>query len=1018
MEIKTDYWKSLDEKYQTPEFLKAVENEFLTSPLQQEDGKDGVARRQFIKLMGASLALTAAACVRRPVQKIIPYNKRPGEIIPDLPNFYASSWFDGSEGLNITVKTREGRPIYVTGLESSPLNGKGISARAGAHILSLYDPDRIKKPTINSVNPKNRRNSLSVGTTWDNADLRVANLLKEGSVALLTSSNPSPVSSELTHKFLVAFSGKRYTWDPLTTESVRKGQQLSYGTDAVPVYNFEKAEYVLSIDGDFLGTYLSPVKFSKEFNKARNPDQGMAKLVSFHSVPSLTSLNADDVFPIRASQQAGLACGLLVEVAKINGSSVAEAVKKAALTDEQLGFAAGTLKAVAKDLTKKAGKGIVIAGGLATETDNAVGLQVAVNALNSALGNEGKTIKAQGAARWRNGSSGDVLDLIKDIEAGKIKTLIVHDVNPIYAFPKGVPFEEAAQKLKGLISTTNWMDETGALCDVVAPCGHPMENWNEYEFSPGLKTIQQPTVRPLNDTRSFEDSLIAWAKAAGKSVTNEASYYEHLKAEVTKSVGSEKGWFDYLQAGFRGTVNESGSGRSLSSSAYSAIKVAAAPTDKDMMELVLYPTVQLGDGSLANVSWLQELPDPVTKVVWDNYLTVSPKYAEEKKLKMGSMVEIEVNGAKITAPVYIHPGQHPGVVGMAVGYGRTAGGELAKGVGINAFALATVSDNNIQYSNIPVKVTKTAGMYELAITQGHNSMEGRQIVVETSLKDYKAGQDPVHRHKVFSLWGEHKYEGHKWGMAVDLNSCTGCSACMVACQSENNIPVVGKKYVLQGREMHWIRIDRYYKGDEASPDAVFQPVMCQHCENAPCETVCPVLATVHSDEGLNDMVYNRCVGTRYCSNNCPYKVRRFNWFYYDGHHRKEPLHMALNPEVTVRTRGVMEKCTFCVQRIKDGKGIAKDENRPLKDGDIKTACEEACPTSAIAFGDLNDKTSAVAKAFEAQRQYTLLEEVNAAPRVRYMAKVRNTDREMGTPHHNTDHSDKHSDEHSNKEEHI
>lgn len=1009
---KNEYWKSLDEKYQTPEFLKAIENEFLTSPLQSEDGVDGLARRQFMKLMGASVALTAVSCVRRPVQKIIPYNKRPGDVIPDLPNYYASSWFDGSEGLSVKVKTREGRPIFVSGLAESPLNGKGISARASAHVLHLYDPDRLKQPMVNSVNPKNRKNSLSVGATWEKVDARVAEKIKSGGVALLTSSNPSPISNELIHKFAVSFSGKRYTWDPLSTEAVRVGQKLSYGSDSAPTYNFAEAEFVVSIDGDFLGTYLTPIKFMREFNKARSPDGNMLKLVSFHSVPSLTTLNADDSYPIRSSQQLGLACALLAEVLKIKGESVPENIKLAALSDEQLGLTTGAVKNVAKDLSRAAGKGVVVAGGLMTENNNGVALQVVVNALNSKLGNEGKTVFGNGD-RWRNGSANDVFDLVKDIEDGKIKTLILHDVNPMYAFPAAIKFEDVAQKLQYIITTSNGMDETAKLCDVVACSGHAMENWNEYEFAPGLKTIQQPTIRPLNDTRSFEDSLIAWSKAAEKPISSAASYYEHLKAEVIKSVGSEKEWYNYLQTGFRGSMNGSTVARTLDSAAYSTVKSALAATDNKSLELVIYPTVHLGDGALANVSWLQELPDPVTKVVWDNYLTVSPKYAVDNNLKMGSMVEIEVNGTKVNAPVYIHPGQHSQVVGLAVGYGRTAGGELANGVGINAFHLAQVDGQKIYYSNIPVNVKKIPGFYELAITQGHNSMEGRQIVVESSLKDYKAGQDPVHRHKMFSLWGEHKYDGHKWGMAIDLNSCTGCSACMVACQSENNIPVVGKKYVLQGREMHWIRIDRYYKGDEASPDAVFQPVMCQHCENAPCETVCPVVATVHSDEGLNDMVYNRCVGTRYCSNNCPYKVRRFNWFYYDGHHRKEPLHMALNPEVTVRTRGVMEKCTFCVQRIKDGKDTAKDENRPLKDGDIKTACQEVCPTDAIAFGDLNDKTSAVSKAFAGQRQYTLLEEVNAAPRVRYMTKIRNTNRAMGTHH-----GDEHSDGHSNKEEHV
>ncbi|MCB9073525.1 MAG: TAT-variant-translocated molybdopterin oxidoreductase [Bdellovibrionaceae bacterium] len=1014
MEIKTDYWKSLDEKYQTPEFLQTLENEFLSSPLKSEDGKDGLARRQFMKLMGASVALTAAACVRRPVQKIIPYNKRPGDLIVGLPNYYASAYFDGTEGISVRIKTREGRPLFVAGLNDNPLNGRGLSARASAHLLSLYDPDRVQKPTINSINPKNRKDSISVGATWEKLDTRVVAKLKEGGVGILTTSNPSPASQELLHKFTVAVGGSRYTWDPLPTDSVRKAQQLSYGTDLVPAYHFDKAAYIVSIDGDFLGTYLTPVKFTNDFAKARNPDGNMARLVSFHSIPSLTTLNADDNYPIRASHQLAVACSLLKAVAKAKDGSISEAVSANALSDEQLGLNSGTIDYVAKNLVSHAGQGIVISGGMVTESANSVALQVVINSLNSLLGNEGKTITTQGAARWRNGSSQDLLELVKDIESGKVTTLIVHDINPMYAFPAEFKFSEVVQKLKGLITTTNWIDETATLADVIAPCGHPMENWNEYEFATGLKTIQQPTIRPINDTRSFEDSLIAWAKAFGKPITSSENYHDHLKADVVKALGSEKNWFDYLQSGSRGSVS-SGSGRSFNSSAYSALKDAKKSGND--IELVLYPKAALLDGALANVSWLQELPDPVTKTVWDNYLTVSPQFAKEKHLKMGSMVEIEVSGQKLNVPVYVMPGQNSHVVGLAVGYGRTKGMNLAKNIGVNAYTLAKVDNEGVRYSGLPVKVQKIMGTYELAITQGHNSMEGRQIIAESSLKNYKEGTDPVHRHKVFSIWDKHKYDGNKWGMAIDLNTCTGCSACMVACYSENNIPVVGKKYVLQGREMHWIRIDRYYKGDESAPDAVFQPVMCQHCENAPCETVCPVLATVHSDEGLNDMVYNRCVGTRYCSNNCPYKVRRFNWFYYDSHYRREPLEMALNPDVTVRTRGVMEKCTFCVQRIKDAKSIAKVENRPLQDGEIKTACQEACPTGVIVFGDLNDKESAVSKMFEAQRQYTLLEEVNAAPRVRYMAKIRNTDRIMSSPHHE-DHTEKHSNGHANKEEHT
>jgi molybdopterin-containing oxidoreductase family iron-sulfur binding subunit len=998
VDTSNQYWKSLDEKYQTPEFLKTLENEFASSPLKSEDGKDGLARRQFMKLMGASVALSAAACVRRPVQKIIPYNKRPAEIIPDLPNYYASSWFDGTQGLGLVVKTREGRPMFVSGNAEHPLNGRGLSARASAHILSLYDPDRLKGPIFNSVNPKKRRNSLRADAKWEQIDAKVAAQLKKGDVALLTASYPSEHTQSLISSFLGKFSGKKYVWDTMTTESLREAQKISYGSAVVPSYHLEKSLLTVSLDADFLGTYLSPVHFSRNFNQSRNPEgKKMAKLISFHSVPSLTALNADDGYQVAASQQLGLALGLLQRVLAGKGTGLTAELKKFALTDEQLGFENGTLTTVAKQLLENSGESLVMAGGIQCESANSINLQLVVNWLNSALGNEGKTITAQASYQSLEGKTSDIFDLMKQIDEGKVKTLIIHDVNPLYSLPTSLGLEERLNKVEMVITTSNWMDETSYLANVVAPAGHPMENWNEFEFVNGVHTIQQPTVRPLGDTRSFEDSLIMWAQAAGSEITAEKTFFEVLKKKVSGIVGSEAAWFEYLQKGFRGDVAQGGSARSLSSAAASQIKPVDTKTEG--LELVIFPTVHMTDGSLANVSWLQELPDPVSKIVWDNVLTLSPKTAKDMGIKDGTVVTVEVNGATLKVPAYIQPGQSNKVVGLALGYGRQAGMELAKSVGVNAAQLVQAVDGKLQYAGFPVKVTKTSEKIELAITQGHNSMEGRQIVAESTFKGYKEGKTGIHRHQIFSIWGQHKYDGHKWGMSIDLNTCTGCSACMVACQSENNIPVVGKKYVLQGREMHWIRIDRYYSGNEASPDAVFQPVLCQQCENAPCETVCPVVATVHSDEGLNDMVYNRCVGTRYCSNNCPYKVRRFNWFYYDGHHRKENLHMALNPDVTVRTRGVMEKCTFCVQRIKDSKNTARDENRPLKDGDIKTACEEVCPTNAITFGDLNDKDSKVSQMFASQRQYTLLEEVNAAPRVRYMAKIRNTDRSMASGHH-------------------
>ncbi len=999
-----NYWKSLDEKYQTEEFIQQAEKEFQSSPLQAEDEKSGLARRQFMKLMGASIALSSAACVRRPVQKIIPYNKRPSEVIPGLPNYYASSFFDGREGFGVTVKTREGRPLFVKGNSEYPGNGSGLSVRGSSQLLALYDPDRLRNPTVNSQDPKKRGNMLSVPRDWESLDKKVVEGLKKGSVHVLTGETPSPSLNKIIDKFVANTGGELHRWSPVNQEEIRKASELSFGRASVPKYRYDQAQMIVSIDGDFLGTHLNPMESTKLFLAGRDPEKKMSRLVSFQSVPSLTSLNADDNYPIKPSQQLPLVLGLIYEIAvtqghgSLSGNMKSLASKYSKIYNE-IGMSHEDFSRVAKELWANAGTSIVVAGGLQTKTKDSVSLQIAVNYLNDLLNNNGSTIQWAHGLLTYEGQDSDLTTLIDKMKKGEVKTLIINELNPVYNLPKSAEFKEALSKVELVVSTNNWMDETTIYADLVAPAGHAMENWGDNEFEPGLVTIQQPTIRPLHNTRSFGDSLIAWSKGLGKPVSSEENYFDYLKSTWMSKVGNEQGWYDLLQKGYQGETF-AGVERTLGFNP-TALEQVKVTVETSPIELSLYSKVGLHDGTMANVSWLQELPDPVSKIVWDNYLIISPVLADEKGLRDGSMVEVKTAHHTMKLPVYIAPGQAPGAVSVAIGYGRKEGGELQKGVGFNVQDFIQVDRGLYEHSGFPVEIKKTGETYDLAQTQGHHSMEGRQLAVETTEKHYKdQGNVGLHKHKIFSIWNGHKYDGHKWAMTMDLNSCTGCAACVISCQSENNIPVVGKKYVLGGREMHWIRIDRYYSGDEKkSVDAIFQPVTCQHCENAPCETVCPVLATVHSDEGLNDMVYNRCVGTRYCSNNCPYKVRRFNWFYYDGHHRKEPLHMALNPDVTVRTRGVMEKCTFCVQRIKEGKNIAKDENRPLKDGDIKPACQEVCPTDCITFGDLNDPNSKVAQLYEQKRSYALLEEFNAAPRIRYQAKIRNTHRHLGGGHH-------------------
>jgi len=1018
---ESKYWKSLDEKYQTPEFTEAMEHEFQSSPFKTEDEKNGLARRQFMKLMGASVAMTTTACVRRPVQKIIPYVNRPKDVIPGISNYYASAVQVGMEAFPVTVKTREGRPLHIEGMGENGGMVRGLSNPAAALILNLYDPDRIKKPTINSQNPDKRGKKISVPRNWENLDKKIIEKLKEGGVELLLNGSASPTLNELVTSFASQLSAGVTYWSGASASDQLRAFKKTYGQGVVPRLDPSAANYILSIDGDFLGAAPNSSYNQSLFLKNRKPDAGrMSRLVSFHSVQSLTSMNADDQFSIRPSQQLPLVLGILHEllfVQKKTEMAGNAAIKKLTQPHEKIYMALGMehkrFSSLVQELASHRGQSLVVASSSQSRTVYGVQLQVAVNLLNHALGNLGRTILVNSPLSSARGSDEDLGILIAKMERGEVKSLIIDEMNPAYFLSKSAGFLEALKKVKNVVSLSNWMDETASLADFVAPKGHPLENWGDLVTGRNSVSIQQPTIEPLYETRSFGDSLMAWSKGLGQALSVEEDYYSHLKKKWIGKLGSDSKWLYFLQKGtLDGQGNAQASGLSFNMASLGGFPEKYVEPEDPGFELAIYTKTTVGDGQWANISWLQELPDPVSKIAWDNYLHMSPSAAKEMKVGFGDVVRVSLVGSgasdggesgdnksatSLDLPVYISPGTNKNTVAVAMGYGRELGGEIAEGVGFSVQSLMGWENGRSILSGKKVTLAKTGKVYPLAQTQGHHSMEGRQIVAESSLKYYKSHQDVgVHKHPTFSIWNKHSYDGHKWGMAIDLSSCTGCSSCMVSCQSENNIPVVGKKNILHGREMHWIRIDRYFSGDEnGNPDTVFQPVTCQHCENAPCESVCPVLATVHSDEGLNDMVYNRCVGTRYCSNNCPYKVRRFNWFYYDSHHKKSPLHMALNPEVTVRTRGVMEKCTFCVQRIKEAKNIAKDEKRALKDGDIKTACQSACPVGAITFGDLNDSSSKVAKLFKNKREYTLLEEFNAAPRVRYLAKIRNTDRFVG-----------------------
>lgn len=1007
----TRYWNSLEQWGQDPEFQKLAEAEFNSSPLREGSNEEGWARREFLKLMGASLALSATGCIRRPVQKIVPYNKQPEEVVLGQASYYSSVFSDGMDVSGILIRTREGRPLMVEGNKQFP-TGHGVSSRGHAHILSLYDPDRSRSALHNlqrfdkNDTTKNRTNRDTIAAKWEAADEAIVKQLNEGGVALLIPGFNSPTTNALIGDFSQAFGAKVYGFEDVSTDSVRAGQEASFGTRSIPNYRVDRAKIIISVDGDFLGTFGMSNQNSKMFADGRRDPKSMNRLVSFESLYSLTGANADIRVRIKPTQQLDVVMGLahdLVIGKKVSGfagnGDVASALKPFAGAAAKLGVEQALWDQIVSDLAKLDGESLIVAGGPQTETVDGVSLQIAVNFLNSVLGNDGKTVDHAKSLGLQSPDLG-LSDLIADINAGNVKTLIMHgSVNPVYASPLAKDFVEAMKKVKLVVSTADRNNETSQYADYVLPDNHVMEGWSDAQPVEGLFVLQQPTIRPMYDTRSFQLTLMSWAYLAEKGpkrLTEYETFYDYLRAywrtEIGPKVGGGKSfddfWDDALQKGFAGTALQGASagGRSFRVSALSQVKPAAAV---EGYQLVLYPNLMFGGGSLSNVSWLHEQPDPVTKICWDNYVSVSLATADKEKLKQGDIVTLTVAGRSIEVPVHIQPGQHDESLALALGYGRTHAGQVGNGVGVSAVPLMVVNGKRVITAGQAVSIKKTGKSTKLASVQSHHTMEGRKIVVEATLKQYlkNAASNNAAGH-VWSMWSGHQYNGHKWGMVVDLNVCNGCGSCQTACQSENNIPVVGKRYVLEGREMQWLRIDRYYVGTPENPEVVFQPVMCQQCDNAPCETVCPVLATVHNSEGLNDMVYNRCVGTRYCSNNCPYKVRRFNWFNYAKNIQK-PLHLALNPDVTVRSRGVMEKCTFCVHRIKEAKLKAKLEKRDLKDGDATTACEASCSAGAIVFGDLNDANSRVSKIYKDQRSYALLEEFGAAPSVRYQTKIRN-----------------------------
>jgi len=1022
-ETKKTYWKGLEQLNNDPAFVKNADKEFVELPSSSSEDGDS-SRRDFLKLMGFSLAAASLAACEAPVRKAIPYVNKPVDINPSIPNYYASTFATGGDYAAIVVKTREGRPIKIDGNSLSPINKGKVNAIVEGSILSLYDKERLSGPYINGER-----------SDWATLDARVKmNFASAGNVRIISNTILSPSTLRAIEIFSDSVGGAELIqYDPISNYGIKKAAQVFYGTAVIPSYSFNKAKTIVSFGADFLGTWISPIEFAGQYAKTRkisNERREMSRHYQFESNLSMTGANADYRTPIRASQSGLAILALYNAIAKKAGATRVSA-EKVTITH---------LDKAANDLWATKGASLVVSG------SNDPNVQVIINAINEMLGANGTTVDFANPVHFREGDDLRMSQFVTELKAGQVGGVIFYNCNPVYDFAKGAEVAEGIAKVKVSLATNGTMDETSSLVQMVAPDHHYLESWNDFEPKRGHFSLSQPTISPLFDSRQAQESFLAW----GGSTSN---YFDFLQSvwqnEVYTLVDTEGNfqefWDTTLYNGVLAFDSTAAAPTPVGDISAAALAVAkSSNAGNTSPELVIYPKVGIGNGIYANIPWLQEMPDPVTKATWDNYLTVSQKWATENGVTMyeehTGKASITVNGKSLIVPIMIQPGQADGTFGLALGYGRTKAGRVANGVGVDAYKLLDASNGFVNFDiTAGVKVTVSEDKYKIARTQTHQTFMGRENVIqESTLGEYKldAGAGRYHpevykdgefiKPSKISLWKGHQYSQHHWGLAIDMNSCIGCSACSVACQVENNVPVVGKQEVLNRREMAWIRIDRYYSSDAPvddlkameiaadNPEVTFQPMMCQQCNNAPCETVCPVAATTHSSEGLNQMTYNRCIGTRYCANNCPYKVRRFNWFKYHDNKDFAGVNVAqndglgkmvLNPDVTVRARGVMEKCSMCVQRIQAGKLTAKREKRKVEDGEINVACAIACPTDALVFGDMNDGNSKVSKLLKIEenntsalkevgeeRAYHVLEEINVSPNVWYFTKIRNKDK--------------------------
>lgn len=958
--VDNTYWRSREQLSQSPEWKALAEREFAA---EASELKDPVSRRSFMQFMTASMGLAGLAACRRPVQHILPYTKTPESVIPGIAQQYASSFSLGHHSFGLLVESHEGRPTKVEGNPDHASSLGGTNAYGQALVLDLYDADRSQH-----VLKKGQK------STWKEFAAVAAALPADGAgVAVLSETIASPTLSALQKQFLAKYPKAVWAqYDPLNTDNSLSGAKLAFGQAVRAHYDFEAADVVASFGSDFLheGDSLAA---SRGWAKRRKPDQNMSRLYVVEGHFTVTGAAADHRVRVQNRQVFDLLRGVAAELSK-QGLALESSVKEALVsfkTDNEK-----FCKALAKDLLSKKGKAVVLVGEAQPAAAHALG-----HAINAALA---APVSFTAVPDFQATEQREQLKALFD-GFDKVQTLIVLGGNPVYNLPADYKFEERAKKVANLVHFSDRVDETSAIAGWHLPRSHVFETWGDTISYAGQVAIVQPLIEPMYDTHSDIEVV---AMLMGQS----PKAYDLVRATYKDRLDAELFWRRSVHAGVIAAATSNKVTPVLSNKVGSELAAPAAKVDFEL-ELV---AGGLYDGRFANNAWLQEAPDPMTKLVWDNAALLSQKTADELQVKTGSMVKLGYKGQTLEAPVWIQPGQPDKTVTLALGYGRTKAGLVGENVGVNAYKIRHSAS---PWFDAGLTVAASTGTYKLVSTQDHGSMEGRPVVREKNLPDFQ--RDPgfarkmVHHPKLQSLFTEHSYDkGHQWSLIVDLNSCVGCNNCSVACQAENNIPVVGKDQVSRGRYMTWIRLDRYFEGTQEDPHVVHQAVMCMHCENAPCEQVCPVGATIHSPEGLNDIAYNRCIGTKYCLNNCPYKVRRFNFLAW---HEKEPAKMKMqhNPNVTVRMRGVIEKCTYCVQRINVAKIKEKTSKVALKDGDVTPACAQACPSGAITFGDLRDPQSRVAAQSKDPRNYGMLEELNTKPRTTYLAKVRNTNPELG-----------------------